>query len=167
VASDYGANLQGRTTEWCNADTLPVSPTAVTALRWNLAPLDTNVRMTDAAMDFLFTKANRNTWNAVKPEVWMSATDWTACNLHVGQSPLYNPAGAIATSVPLDSVRVRFRSDALAALMEAQVRHRLPPYGILLRSLLQTVFISPATFDPATAPRLVIHYRRVSPEPAS
>jgi hypothetical protein len=149
-------------TQHCSQDSLVMSPTMVSTIRWNLAPLDTTVRLTGAAI--LLSPRLATIPAVAGPSVWDATGSFPGCAHGYPGPPTANVKLADATVVAPD--RIRFSSDALAAHLEATRRFG-GRYGYLFRAPLRRSYYGGGTGTSALRATMMLYVYRPPPTPAA
>ncbi len=154
---------QGR--QRCNEDSLVMGPTMVSTIRWNLAPLDTTVRLTGAAIDL--SPRLSNIPAVAGPSVWEANAAFPGCAHGFPGPPSTNEAnGKLADAAVLTPERIRFSSDTLTAHIEA-TRRLGGRFGYLFRAPLRRSYYGGGSGTSVLRATMWLYVYRPPPTPAS
>jgi len=152
----------------CSTDSIVAGPAIdQNYLRWNLAGLSPGLKLAGASAEF---SPYPGYANRVPSFMALSALGsfGNVCTTNTGPFVKPTPGGALALFERLPSGRMRFSSDAFAAVFERAVRANGPD-GFMIASNLRLAFTSPLiTFLPSSPPpSMTVYYYRTSAPAAS
>ncbi|MBI1797629.1 MAG: Ig-like domain-containing protein [Candidatus Eisenbacteria bacterium] len=153
-----------RTTRRCQLDSLAMSPTMISVMRWRLALVDSTVQLAGAKIEF--TPRYATVAAAAGPSVWSATADWIACTgMNYPGPPFSDPAtGRLADAVVVRPNRIRLASDALTAHIEATMRFG-GFYGYIFRAPRRMSFWGAGIGFGTDAAALTIYRYRPGPMP--
>ena len=100
---------------------------------------------------------------ATQPALWMAQNEWISCQIIAPGPPFAELSGLLATGVAESPTVVRFSSDRLGALLEAQFRGRSLLFGTLVRANSLISFQSTTGGDFNSIPRCVVRFYHLPP----
>lgn len=149
----------------CNEDSLVMGPTMVSTIRWNLAPLDTTVRLTGAAIDL--SPRLPNIPAVAGPSVWEATAAFPGCAHGFPGPPSTDEAnGKLADAAVRTPERIRFSSDALTAHIEA-TRRLGGRFGYLFRAPIRRSYYGGGSGTAVLRATMLLYVYRPPPTPAS
>ena len=170
--SDYAYNyiVPSRSTvypyQFCSQDSVVSAGGTQGWMSFTLGALPADVHVASVRLEvYVFDSYAARLPNTIMT-LWSSKWGW----IHQCQAGTqfldYLPSNdqAVATGYQESGSRLIYSSDLLASHVEATVR-RGGFYGYQFVSTQRLAYISPHRFDPATHPRLRIHYYRTAPAP--
>ncbi len=165
LAQDYGSNdIRSAAIQFCSRATLPSGPSYNAGFHWGVGALGDDVRLASATLSLYFVDTDQGKFAAAKPSLWLTQNDWLPCIMRAPGPPFSeSTTGPLANGSAVDNFETRFDSDRLAAMLEAQLRHRTLVYGPLVRTLADVFFHSPGSSDPSKRPHIVVRFYRVPP----
>ena len=168
IAQDYGSNwIRNANLQYCSQTTLPSGPSYNAGFHWGIGALGDGVRLASTTLSLYFVDTDQGKFAAAQPSLWLTQNDWLPCSMRAPGPPFNETTlGRLANGFAVDNFRTDFDSDRLAAMFEAQLRHRTLIYGPLVRSLTDVFFHSPLGIDPSKRPRVVARFYRVPPSVA-
>lgn len=164
-ARDHGSRSLTSTTQFCNSQDMPASPSHNTALHWDVGQIPPGAHVVSAKIG-LAVKVDPPrlptppAFSLTEPTLYMTQTEWINCSMNAPGPPYPEVNGVLATATedPNDPLRVEFTSDRLGAFFEAVSRGDIYTHGTLLKTRALVYYHSSVSQDGPRQPFAEIRY---------
>jgi hypothetical protein len=160
-AHDHGSKSATSNAQSCSSQNFTTGGSFNGAVHWDVAQIPGDAKLQSVTLKLNIWPTDTSTVQGSQPVLWMAQNDWLPCSMNSPGPPFNELSGFLAPATTEDSKTAVFRSDRLAALLEAQLRARGLLYGTLIKASHAVSFHSTNSGDVASRPSAVIRFYRV------